>query len=102
MNPLADNNELIALADLYIAGVSTTNFIPLSMNKDAIFVNLAHLPQVESAKEYFGVKKFVETREEFRDLLDRFKNGNLEKQYASGRNIITEDSLNKILAWIEK
>ena len=102
MNPLADNNELIALADLYIAGVSTTNFIPLSMNKDAIFVNLAHLPQVESAKEYFGVKKFVETREEFRDLLDKFKNGNLEKQYASGRNIITEDSLNKILAWIEK
>lgn len=99
-NPLGDNNKLIYLSDLYIAGVSTTNFIPLVMDKDAIFVNLAKLKQIESARSFFGIKKFVTEKTDLVNLLIDFKNGKLEKQYDSSDKIITCDSLNKILKWI--
>ena len=100
LDPVADNNELIALADLYIAGVSTTNFIPITMNKKAIFVNLAKLRQVESARPFFGIKKFVTEPAEFRDLLTDFKRGKLEPQYSGREKIIVDDSLQKIIDWI--
>lgn len=100
MNPTWNNNILIGLSDLYVAGVSTTNFIPLVMGKDAIFVNMAKLPQVESARSFFGIKKFIADEKELSELLTRFKSGNLEKQYASAEKIITPDSLSKILSWI--
>jgi len=100
MDPLADNSELIALSDLYIAGVSTTNFIPISMDKDAVFVNLAKLPQVESARPFFGIKKFVTEPAELHLLLNDFKRGNLERQYEGREKIITDESLEKILNWI--
>ncbi|TSC67865.1 MAG: hypothetical protein CEO19_12 [Parcubacteria group bacterium Gr01-1014_73] len=100
MGPIADNNELVGLSELYLAGVSTTNFIPLAMNKDAIFLNLGNLPQIESAKPFFGIKKFITDQKKFRELLSEFKDGNLEKQYGSVEKIITADSLAKIISWI--
>ncbi|MEK7147601.1 MAG: polysialyltransferase family glycosyltransferase [Patescibacteria group bacterium] len=100
MNPIADNNELIGLSELYIAGVSTTNFIPLAMNKDAIFVNLSKLPQIESGRSFFAIKRFITGIDELRSLLQSFKNNALEKQYQQPNKIITPDSLKKILGWI--
>lgn len=98
----AKNEELIYFSDLYIAHHSTTNYIPIIMKKNAIFVNFANKDFINDTKKYFGIKKYISSYSEFKKLLNDFKNNNLTKQYKDNDSIITKDSLNKILSWIEK
>lgn len=100
MDKQANNNELIFLSDLYIADSTFTDFIPIAMGKEAIFVNFFKLPSVESAKSCFGIKRFVEDWDEFEKLLKLYRDGKLPRQYESGGNIFVKDSLSKILAWV--
>ena len=95
-----NNYELIYFADLYIAGGTTTNFIPLVMDKDAIFVNFLKHPIIESTKKVFNIRHFVTDYPTFTKLLTDFKNGTLAKQYYDVGGVTTPDSLNKILEWI--
>jgi len=95
-----DNYELIYFADLYIAGGTGANFIPLVMGKDAIFVNFLKLSLIESIKKVFNLKNFVTDYQTFTELLIDFKNGALPKQYYDVDGVTTPDSLKKILEWI--
>ncbi len=95
-----NNFELTALSDLYLCHHSTTNFIPMAMNKQAIFLNLIQSPYIERTKAYNGIKKFISSQDEFKNLLADFKNNSLPLQYSPDPSIITPDSLQKILAWI--
>jgi len=97
---IADNSELIGLSDLYLAESTTVNFIPIIMSKDCIFTNFLNLSLVELTKESFAIKKFITDKEEFKNLLVSFKEGNLPRQYVSDKDIFTTDSLKKILEWI--
>ena len=96
----ADNHTLIYLSDLYIADSTTTNFIPIMMGKNAIFINFYKLPLVESSKDCFGIKKFVTDENEFNRLLKLYHEKKLPVQYEKDEEIITPDSLTKILNWI--
>ena len=95
-----DNYELIYCNDLYIAGGTATNFVPLIMGKDAIFINFLKLPVIEATKEVFNIKKFMTDYGEFENLLSLFKEGKLPKQYENMEGIVTKDSLSKIVRWI--
>lgn len=95
-----NNYELVYFADLYIAGGTTTNFIPLVMGKDAIFINFLRHPIIESTKKVFNIKHFVTDYPTFTKLLVDFKNGRPVKQYGDVDGVTTPDSLKKILEWI--
>lgn len=97
----ANNEELIALSSLYIATCTTTNYIAIAMNKEAIFINLLELERIECVKPSFGIKKFVHNEEELKKLLRDFKNNCLERQYEiPPEDIYTKNSLQKIINWI--
>ncbi|GEM_PF-5142024 len=96
-----NNYELIYFADLYLAGGTATNFVPLVMGKDSLFINFLNIPVVESTKKVFNITSFVHDYSEFNSLLQKFKNGQLPKQYEAVETITTKDSLKKILAWID-
>ncbi|KKT75320.1 MAG: hypothetical protein UW71_C0004G0011 [Parcubacteria group bacterium GW2011_GWB1_44_7] len=97
---LADNFTLVYFSDLYIADSSTANFIPITMGKKTIFINFFHLPLIEKSAPYFGIKGFITNQDEFRSLLQKHKAGILDYQYETKKEIITPDSLTKILNWI--
>ena len=94
------NEEIITVADLYIAHHSTTNFIPILTGKDAIFINFIGDKSIDFLKKHFGIKKFVSDKKEFQKLIADFKNNRLEKQYELTEEIYVPDSLNKIINWI--
>jgi len=94
------NEELIFFTDLYIAHHSTTNYIPIIMNKNSIFINLLNLELIELTKKYFGIIQYINNYKMFNKLLSDFKNNRLDKQYSEKEKIITPDSLKKILNWI--
>lgn len=94
------NAEVVFLSDLYIATSSTTNFTPILMGKDALFLNFHKLIMVSATKKYFGIKQFIEDPAEFRRLISEFRQGRLEKQYEVRSDIFTDDSLKKIISWI--
>ncbi|OHA26146.1 MAG: hypothetical protein A3D52_00485 [Candidatus Taylorbacteria bacterium RIFCSPHIGHO2_02_FULL_44_36] len=96
----ADNHALIYLSDLYIADSTTTNFIPITMGKKAIFINFYKLLLVESSKYCFGIKKFATDEKEFNRLLKLYHDRRLPVQYEKDEEIITPDSLTKIIEWI--
>jgi len=94
------NDELIYFADLYIAHSTTTNFIPIMMGKEAVFINPLNLSAVDTTKKLFSIKQFAVETEDFEDLLMEYSGGTLEKQYdKSDEDIFTKDSLRKILEW---
>ncbi len=95
-----NNFEIIGISDLYIADSTTTNFIPIIMNKDSIFVNFLKLEMVDMAKESYGIHAFVHTLHEFEKLVIDWREGRLEKQYTQDEYIYTKNSLEKIMAWI--
>ena len=97
---LSDNFTIVYFADLYIADSTTANFIPITMNKKTIFINFFHLPLIEKSAPYFGIKSFITGQEEFKSLLQKHKVGALDYQYEAKKEIITPDSLTKILNWI--
>ncbi len=95
-----DNAELIYFSDLYIADSTTVNFVPVLMNKKALFVNFVKLPLIEASREYFGIKKYITDKDEFRALIKAYAGGHLESQYDSDTRIFTKDSLKRIVEWI--
>ncbi len=95
-----DNYELVYFTDLYVAGGTAVNFVPLIMGKDAIFINFLKLSNIEDTRPIFNIKKFVTDDAEFRELLTRYREGILPRQYADVEDVITHDSLKKIIAWI--
>lgn len=95
------NPELVYFAELYIADGTTTNFIPIIMGKDCIFTNLFNLTAIETTKECFGIKKFINDWDEFETLLKLHHLGKLPRQYEVREDIIVENSLEKILAWVD-
>lgn len=95
-----NNYELIYFADLYIAGGTATNFVPMLMKKDVLFINFLNIPVVESTKNVFHIKNFVHDYDHFRTLLLQYKKHELPKQYEQVESMITTHSLEKILAWI--
>ena len=97
---MSDNFTIVYFADLYIADSTTANFIPITMNKKTIFINFFNLPLIEKSAPYFGIKGFITGQEEFKSLLKKYKVGTLDYQYETKKEIITPDSLNKILNWI--
>ncbi len=95
-----NNYELIYFADLYIAGGTATNFVPMIMDKPAIFVNFLNIKVVESTKNVFNIKEFMHDYMKFSEMLLSFKNGKLLRQYGDVQSIITLNSLDKIIDWI--
>ena len=96
-----DNFTLVYFADLYIADSSTANFIPIAMSKKVILMDFFRLPLIEKSAPYFGIKRFIISRDEFLSLLQKHKKGNLDYQYEGGEKIVVSDSLTKILSWID-
>ncbi len=95
-----DNAELIYFSDLYVADSTTVNFVPVLMNKHALFVNFLQLPLIEASREYFGIKKYITNKDEFRALVAAYADGRLEPQYNPDTRIFTKDSLSKTVAWV--
>lgn len=98
----AQNEELIGIADLYIADNTTTNFMAMVMKKKAIFINLHNLPIVEMSAPYFGIKRFIKTYLEFENALSNYRiNGILEISGETEDNIIVSGSKERILNWLK-
>src|SRR3989344_4757267 len=96
-----DNFNLIYFADLYIAHGSTTNFIPIIMKKQAIFINLFKLVSVEGSREFFGIKKLVHEWDEMDKAIREYSNEALPLQYENKPEIFTSNSMQKIVQWID-
>jgi len=94
------NEHIVYFSDLYIDHHSTTNYIPIYMNKSALFLNLMRLPEIEAAKENFGIREFIYDLATFSERLKQFANGSLPKQYDRSGGIVTGDSLKKIINWL--
>ena len=96
------NEELIYFADLYIASCSSSNSIPIVMEKDAIFTNFTNIKSINALNltKTLSVKKFISDQNEFKNLLIDFKNGKLTRQYTQD-NVITDGKcIERIVRWI--
>lgn len=93
--------DLIYFSNLYLGRRSTANFIPLAMDKEAIFLNFTNIPVSPGIQKAFGIKKMISDEREFQKLLGDFKKGNLEKQYdESVKKKFVRNSVQKIVNWI--
>lgn len=97
----AINEELVALSDLYIGYFSTSNVIPIVMQKDCIFINLIEFKHMELLKEGYSIKKFISDKNEFKKLLIDFKNNKLVKQYTKDSVIDDGRCIERIIKWID-
>lgn len=95
------NEELIYFSDLYIDHWATTNFISLVMGKNSIFLNLVDFKYVDLYKEIFSIKKFISDKNEFKNLLIDFKNGQLVRQYTQNSIINDGKCIERIIKWID-
>jgi len=95
-----DNNKLIYFSDLHIGSNSTTSFIPMVMKKDIIFLNLFKLSGVEGAREYLLINQYIHSFEDFEKCLQEFRLNKLKKQYKESNDLLINDSLSKIINWI--
>jgi hypothetical protein len=98
----AANEELISLSDIYISGPSTSNYIPITMQKHAIFINFLDVPSVivDQFKESYGIKKVISDKAEFIKLLNDFKLGKLQRQYTDGHIIRDGRCRERIREWL--
>jgi len=94
----AINEHLVYFADLYTAEGSTTNFIPMVMEKDVIFTNMHKLDHFESCRSIFGIERFITNWDEYAKTLSLWKDGTLEKQYKKG--CVKTDTVSKIQSLI--
>ncbi len=95
-----NNSELIYFCDLYIADSTTVNFLPILMDKKAIFINFLSLPIIETSREYFGITRYITDRQEFCTLIEDYTKDRLQKQYILDKTIFTDNSLQRILEWV--
>jgi len=96
----AENDELIALSDLYIAHHTTTNFMAILMGIPCIFINLLKMPTIEQTKINFGIKYFIQDEKTLKKRLIDFENNQLERQYDFDPKIFPENCIQKIINWI--
>lgn len=96
------NEELIYFADLYISSPSTSNYIPITMGKNAIFINFLEAPSVlvNPLKEAYGIKKVISDKNEFIKLLTDFEKGRLQKQYTDEHIIKDGRCRERIKEWL--
>lgn len=96
------NEELIYFVDLFISYPSTSNYVPIIMNKDAIFINLLKFSKAigEGDKASYGIKKIVYNKREFKKLLKEFKQGKLKKQYTADHIIADGRCAERIKRWL--
>jgi hypothetical protein len=96
------NEEFIYFVDLYISSPSTSNYIPITMGKDAIFINFLKAPSilVDPIKEAYGIKKVISDKAEFIKLLNDFKLGKLQRQYTDEHIIRDGRCRERIREWL--
>lgn len=78
----ANLEELVAVADLYIAHPTTAaNFTIRASSTPAIFINFTPLSFFDEGKRIYHLRSITKTREEFRNQLAEYKRGTLPLQY---------------------
>lgn len=94
------NEELIALADLYIDHHTTTNYMAMIMSKPCIFLNFVKLEFIDLFCEIMSIKQFVRDEDTFERLLKDFADGSLEQQYTLDSVFGDGKSVERILSWL--
>ncbi len=94
------NYELIYSADLYVADSTVTNYIPIVMDKECLFINFLNQNLVEATGEYFGITEFITDREVSKKKLLEFKAGTLAREYKKPEDVFVADSLKRIVEWV--
>ncbi len=75
-------DELLCLSDLCITEPQTSvNYMILASNTPAIFLNMHHRTDIDKLAPFFGIKHIVKKEDDFVNLLQQFKDGELPKQY---------------------
>lgn len=98
LDKIANNEEVVALSDIYIADGSTANFIPMAMGKDALFIHFLNIPIMLNTREFLGIKKFITSMDEFSEHIRMWKTGTMPAQYAPGS--VDTNAREKILDFI--
>ncbi len=85
IGPEAQNEELIALSDIYISHPGTTlNFLLRASGVPAIFINFTPLDFLnEFGLKFYGIKHIAKNPEEFLQCLRQLKNNKLPFQYGT-------------------
>jgi len=97
----SETHELIGLSDLCITDPWTTaNHYILGSGIPTIFVNLSSLTYLNSLKDYYNIRNITTRDEDFSSALQKFKAGELEKQYDN--NEIDTKSIGSIVSFIIK
>jgi len=90
--------EVLAITDLCITDPFTTaNYMVLGSNVHAIFINFSTL-KLETGMPYYHILRTVNDREEFIEMVRRFKQGALEKQYDNSS--VEMRSIEKIVSFL--
>ena len=95
-NKESSNGVIVYFSNLYISHFSTTNLIPMMMQKPCIFLNIFTLA---GAEQKLG-QIFTPTHQELVEKLRAFQANQLPLQYRDDPTLFTKNSLEKILAWI--
>ncbi len=95
----ASTDELMCLSELCVNNPwSSTNYYVLATSVPALFVNFSPIDGFNLAKDDYNIKEIVATEERFLELLEKFKEGILERQYDN--NHIVLDSVKRIVELI--
>lgn len=97
----ADVEELIALADLYIAHpLTAANFSVIGSGVPALFINFTSLSFLNTGKELYGLSTIITDRKTFRQSLARAALGDLPLSYDETR--ADQESREKIIAFVSE
>lgn len=95
----ANTDELIALADAYVAHPMTgANFIVRASSTPALFLNFTPLEFLDVGKELYDLRSIAKTHEEFRHQLFELRRGSLPLQYNTEG--VDTDSLSNIISFV--
>ena len=94
-NDEAKTEELICLSDLCISDPATSaNYMIIASGKQALFVNLSSVTQINRAASYYNISHVVVEKNDFIAKIKQFKKGSLPLQYEHDRiNTKTSDSI---------
>ncbi|MAF59756.1 MAG: hypothetical protein QF858_03440 [Candidatus Pacebacteria bacterium] len=93
-------DELIAVSDLYISyPVTSAAYMAVASGIDAIFINFSPLQELNKVAGDFGITNVVTDREEFKNKLEDFKMGDLERQY--DQNHVVKNSIDNTIDFIK-
>lgn len=78
----SESSELACLSHLCVSDTSSSvNFHVFGSGVPALFINFLRSPRLDAGKDDLHIKKIIHDRDEFRDALRRFKEGNMEEHY---------------------